>query len=260
MSDFASRFRGGEQMVGLILKMANTSFLELSGLVGFDLVVLDTEHGPGDSALLEQHLMAADAVGVPVLVRVSANDSALIQTALDLGARGVIVPHVSDRDGAEHAASSAHYPPVGHRGLALTTRAARHGTVTIREHLAHSATTIVVVQVEDQAGVDEAAAIAAVSGIDGVWVGPNDLAASLGLEPNDRQVLDAGASVARDVLRANKTMLELSGNADDMAGVSKPFASVHLFTAHGLFAAASRQLISQVRAAAAQLPAQSNHA
>ena len=104
-------------MAGFIVKMACPSMIKLSGLLGVDVVVIDTEHGPGDAFLLEHHFLAVAAVDFPVLVGVPVNESGPIQSAPDLGTRGVIVPHVSDSAGAQRVVRFSHYPPLGARGL-----------------------------------------------------------------------------------------------------------------------------------------------
>src|SRR5690348_10268232 len=123
------RLAAGEPLTGLIVKMPAPAQVEAAGHAGFDFVLLDTEHGPGDGLALEEHLRAA---AIPVLVRVRSPDAIL--GALDAGAAGVVVPHVLDPAGAEAAVAAAHYPPRGRRGIALSTRAGGYGTVSLDEH------------------------------------------------------------------------------------------------------------------------------
>ena len=178
----AARIAGGDTAYGVIVKMPAPALVELVGHTGFDLVVIDTEHGTADDSELEHHLRAADSAGVPALVRVGSNNPQSILRALDAGATGVIVPHVSDPEDAQAAVRAAHYPPVGRRGLALSTRAGRFGTVPLHEHLAHAAaSTIVVAQIEDKQAVPRSARVAATPGLNAVWIGPSDLSLSLGL-------------------------------------------------------------------------------
>ena len=248
MQTFAERLRAGDGMSGLIVKMAGTLLVELTGLLGFDVVVIDTEHGPSDGYLLEHHLLAAAAVDLPAIVRVAANDGPSIQSALDLGATGIIVPHVSDAEAARRAVSHAYYPPVGERGLALTTRAARHGTVTSASHIERSqATTVLIVQIEDPQGAEQAGAIAAVAGVDGVWIGPNDLAAAMGRSSGDSEVLETIASISHHVQAAGTPLLDMCGTPIDADRGRELGASVHLFTAHSLVVSAGRRLLDDLR-------------
>lgn len=178
----AARIAGGDTAYGVIVKMPAPALVELVGYTGFDLVVIDTEHGSADDTELEHHLRAADSASIPAFVRVGSNNPLLILRALDAGAAGVIVPHVSDPEDAQAAVRAAHYPPTGSRGLALSTRAGRYGTLPLDEHLASAAAnTIVVAQVEDKHAIPRSAQIAATPGLNAVWIGPSDLSLSLGL-------------------------------------------------------------------------------
>ena len=178
----AARLAAREALTALLAKMPCAAQVEIAGHAGFDVVVLDTEHGPGETSTLEEHLRAADAVGLPALVRVRALGEIL--AALDAGATGVVVPHVLDAAGAEAAVAAAHYPPRGRRGLALSTRAGRYGAVPLPEHLRRAAAeTCVIVQIEDREAVEAADAILAVEGVSAVLIGAADLAMSLGHAP-----------------------------------------------------------------------------
>ena len=144
-----------------------------------DFVVIDTEHGPGDQIPLSQHLTAAAAAGIPALVRVG-NVSEILRV-LDLGAAGIIAPHISSVEQAEAVVRAASYPPRGDRGFATYTRSGRHGLIGTAEHLHNAATrTVVILMIEDGAGVAAAEQIAAVDGVDGLFVGPADLSVALG--------------------------------------------------------------------------------
>jgi 4-hydroxy-2-oxoheptanedioate aldolase len=178
----AERIGNADTVYGLIVKMPAPALVELAGHTGFDLVVVDTEHGIADDATLEHHLRAADSAGIPALVRVGSNQPLLMLRALDAGATGVIVPHVSNAEDARAAVAAAHYPPAGTRGLAVSTRAGHHATVSLQAHLADAAAnTVVVAQAEDTEAVQHSADIAATPGLNAVWIGPSDLSLSLGL-------------------------------------------------------------------------------
>jgi 4-hydroxy-2-oxoheptanedioate aldolase len=194
----AERLRRGEELRLLLVKPAAPADVEAAGYAGFDAVIVDAEHGAASGPAIEQQVRAADATGLPALVRVPGTDAAAILTALDAGATGIVVPHVRDPAGAAAAVAAAHYPPRGRRGLALTTRAGRHGTAPLAEHLARAAAdTVVVVQIEDADAVPLARAIVAVDGVDAVLIGATDLSISLGHpgEPDHPEVRDAIASI-----------------------------------------------------------------
>jgi 4-hydroxy-2-oxoheptanedioate aldolase len=167
-------------LVGVIMKMNSPANIELSGHLGFDLVIIDTEHGIGGGADLDHHLRAADAAAVPAIVRVSTLNRTEIQHALDGGAAGVVVPQVESVQTATQAVRLSHYPPFGDRGLATSTRAGHQGTVVTATHLrAARENTVVVVQIESRAGVANADTILSVDGVSAVWIGLSDLSLDL---------------------------------------------------------------------------------
>lgn len=173
---FVERLRSKEELLGLIVKMPGHALLEVAGHLGFDFALIDTEHGSGGTGDLENHLRAAGSAGLDVVVRVGANNSLPVLRALDAGAQGVIVPHVDTPQDAEAAVQSAHYPPIGARGLAASTRAGRFSTDTLTEHLERARReTTVIVQIEDIAAVEHGYQIASTEHIDAVWLGPGDL-------------------------------------------------------------------------------------
>ncbi len=199
----AGRIRAREPLLGPLLRMPNETLLELTGYVGLDFAVVDTEHGPGDQLPLTAHIAAADAVGLPVLVRVGQLGEIL--RVLDLGAAGVIIPHVSSAEQAEAAVRAAHYPPRGDRGFATYTRSARQGMASAAEHLAAAqAGTAVIAMIEDGPGVAAAFDIAAVDGVDALFVGPADLSTALGHpgEPGHPDVVAAIEQVRRAAVAA----------------------------------------------------------
>jgi len=174
-------FNGGHPRLALIVKMPAASTVELAGHAGFDFVLVDTEHGPNDMTELEHHIRAADSVGIRSLVRVSDAQSSDILRALDAGAHGIVVPHVKSPSDVRRAAALTRYPPGGRRSLAMSTRAARHGTRAVDEHLAAARRDVVLIaQLEDAEALDHMPEILATDGLAGVFIGPADLSASLG--------------------------------------------------------------------------------
>ncbi|HET9094283.1 MAG TPA: aldolase/citrate lyase family protein [Solirubrobacteraceae bacterium] len=193
----AVRLRAGERLRWLFVKMPAPAEVELAGATGFDAVILDTEHGSPEG--LEHHLRAAETAGIPVVVRVPSVDPGPILRALDAGATGVVVAHVVDGAGAAAAVAAAHYPPRGRRGLALTTRAGRHGTAALADHLTRAGReTVVIVQIEDADAVPRSAEILGVDGVDGVLIGATDLSISLGRpgESGHPELVSAVATIA----------------------------------------------------------------
>lgn len=217
-TSLARRLAHGEGLVGVIMKMNSPASTELVGHIGFDLVIVDTEHGIGGGAELDHHLRAADSADLPVVVRVSTLNRSEIARALDGGATGIVIPQVDDAAAAREAVSLAHYPPFGTRGLATSTRAGKQGTVPAAQHLTDAReNTVVIVQIESEEGVRNAAEILAVDGVSGVWIGLSDLSLELGHfgdlgNPVVADAVDAVVAAARD---AGKPLLVIADSAGD---------------------------------------------
>lgn len=247
----SARVRGGAPLIGMIVKMPGPAIVETAAHCGFDLVVIDTEHGAAGTELLEHHLRAADSAGVPALVRVGSADGPEILRALDAGACGIVVPHVSDAATAERIVRSAHYPARGTRGLATSTRAGHHGLVDVREHIAAAREqTLVVVQIEDVAAVEHVAEIAAVDGVDAIFVGPTDLSLSLG-HPGDLDHPDVDAAIGQIVGEVvggrDAALWVVAGDAEATAGWHGRGAGVVLFAAPALITREFRRVASAAK-------------
>ncbi len=147
--------------------------------IGLWSTLLDTEHSPTDLGNLLTQLQAAAPYPSHPVVRVPWNDMVTIKRVLDIGAQSLLIPYVSTAEEAAAAVAYTRYPPKGVRGVAGTTRATRFGRVKDYAKRAHEEI-CVLVQVETQKALDNIEAIAAVDGVDGVFIGPADLHASLG--------------------------------------------------------------------------------
>lgn len=206
-------------LLTLIVKMPAAGTVELAGFAGFDYVLVDTEHGPGDMAELEHHVRAADSAGIRTLVRVSDVESPDILRALDAGACGIVVPHVTSPGDVAHAAARTRYPPGGRRSLATSTRAGHHGTRSVAEHLDAAANDVLLIaQLEDAEALDRVPEILDAEGLAGIFIGPSDLSASLGW-PGDLKhpvVAQAIGRIADAVLERRQLMLcTLAADEDD---------------------------------------------
>ena len=180
-SSLRSRARAGEHLIGALLRMPAEELVEMAALAGLDFILVDCEHGPADVTALRQHIAVAQTHGVPTLVRIGARDDGLALRALDQGASGIVAPHIDSVTDAEQLIAATHYPPLGHRGFATYSRAGDFGRVPADEHrrrmLEH---TLVIGMIESPTGVAQIDGIAAVAGLDGVMIGPADLAAASG--------------------------------------------------------------------------------
>ena len=176
---FKRALKAGRAQIGLWSSLSSHYTVEVIAGAGFDWILLDSEHSPNDLESLLTQLQAAAPYPTTPIVRVPWNDMVTIKRVLDIGAQSLLVPYVSSADEAKAAVSFTRYPPAGVRGVAGTTRATRFGRVKDYAKRA-SEELCLLVQVETQAAVDNIEAICAVDGVDGVFIGPADLHASLG--------------------------------------------------------------------------------
>lgn len=209
------RMTARSALLGTFIKTPHPILVEVLALSGLDFAVLDAEHGPFDRGIIDTMLIAAQAAGFPLVVRVPDDRPATLLGVLDSGAAGVMVPHVTTAAQAERIARACRYS-AGGRGYAGTTRAAGYGSRDARAHFASTETEVsVICQIEDAAGVDNAAAIAAVDGIDALFVGRADLAVSCGL---DGFYAPETAALTRDVLAVTGAATGLYCGPDEDPG------------------------------------------
>lgn len=173
----------GRAMTGPMCGMPCGAAVETLGVAGFDWLIVDTQHGLIGYEDLPDLLPAASNAGIPVIVRVAWNEPSSIMKALDAGAEGVIVPMVNSPDDARQAVAACRFPPAGIRSWG-PTRHVMH--VPGYSPGAADRNTICIVMVETVEAVERIEDIVAVPGIDGVFIGPNDLAVSAGFAPTGR--------------------------------------------------------------------------
>jgi 4-hydroxy-2-oxoheptanedioate aldolase len=183
---------GGWALGTFLIELPSTSTLTALSLAGFDFVVLDMEHSSVDFSRLESLLIAGQAAGLATLVRTWGEDSGLIGKVLDMGAHGIMAPHVATPERARDIVGQARFAPRGRRGFSPLTK-----YDSLSEPLqALDDATYVVVQIEGQDALGRVSDIAAVPGIDAVFVGPYDLALSLGVPPGSARVFAAAERMA----------------------------------------------------------------
>lgn len=169
----------GRQQIGFWCMLPDPYVTEFLCHAGFDWLLLDAEHSPTDLRTLGAQIRVAQSGSAAIAVRPPVNDPVVIKQYLDIGAQTLLLPMVHSADEARAAVAAMHYPPQGMRGVAGSTRASRFGRIA-GYHKHASEELCLLVQVESRAALDEIEAIAAVDGVDGIFIGPADLAASLG--------------------------------------------------------------------------------
>ena len=176
---FKRALRAGKPQIGLWSSLSSNYTVEVIAGAGFDWILLDSEHSPADIESLLTQLQAAAAYPTHPVVRVPWNDMVNMKRVLDIGAQSLLIPYVQNAAEARSAVAHTRYPPAGVRGVAGTTRATRFGRIKDYAHRAHEEI-CVLVQVETQPALDNIEAICGIDGVDGVFIGPADLHASLG--------------------------------------------------------------------------------
>lgn len=209
---FKAALAAKQTQIGCWSALANPISAEVLGLAGFDWIVLDGEHAPNDVTTFIPQLMALKGSHSVPVVRAPTNEPIIIKRLLDIGFYNFLIPFVETAEEAEQAVASTRYPPEGIRGVSVSHRANMFGTVP--DYLTESNKNItILVQIESQQGVDNVDAIAATNGVDGIFVGPSDLAAALG---------HLGNANHPDVQRAIQYIFERAKAHGKPAGILAP--------------------------------------
>jgi 4-hydroxy-2-oxoheptanedioate aldolase len=178
-NNFKRSLMAGRQQVGLWVSLASAYSAEIVAGSGFDWLLIDTEHSPNEVDTTMAQLQAVAASPVSAIVRPAWNDKVLIKRHLDIGAQTLLVPYVQTEEEAAAAVAATRFPPRGVRGVAGMTRATRFGRVADYAKRADSELCLLV-QIETRDGIENLEAITRCEGVDGVFIGPADLAAGLG--------------------------------------------------------------------------------
>lgn len=178
---FRRRLVAKEPLLGAFIKTPHPIVAEVMAGAGYDFLVLDAEHAPFDRGTIDACIFAGRAMGCAMVVRVPTGKSEWVALALDSGAAGVMVPHVNTSEDAERLVRLMRYGPEM-RGFAGTTRAALYADRSMTDHLDATPDEVsLIAQIEDPTGAANFADIAAVNGVDALFVGRADLAVGLGL-------------------------------------------------------------------------------
>lgn len=169
-----------ELLTGTFLNMGSSVSVEIAAQTGFDWLLLDFEHGSGSLSQLRSLLLACKGSNAAPIVRIRSVDPDTVKFVMDSGAAGVMFPYVSSAAAAAQAVQSIKYPPIGSRGVAGIIRATNYGANWDKYHSEANDNSLVVVQIETAEAVEAAEDIAAIEGVDVLFVGPLDLSANIG--------------------------------------------------------------------------------
>lgn len=205
VNTFKAKLRAGQSQIGLWCGLPGSYAAEIVAPAGFDWLLFDTEHSPSDVLTVLPQLQAVAPYDVSPVVRPAVNSPVLIKRFLDIGVQTLLIPYVQNADEAKAAVDATRYPPEGIRGVSALTRATRFGRV--KDYAQTAAQELcVLVQVETREAMAHVEAIASVDGVDGVFVGPADLAASLGYpgQPGHPEVVEAVENMIAQLKRLGK--------------------------------------------------------
>ncbi len=213
---FKAGLRARKLQIGLWQSLCSNIAAEICSDSGFDWLLLDTEHSPNEIPDLLSQLQAIEKGTATGIIRPAWNDAVLIKRCLDIGAQTLLIPYVQSVEEAKAAVAATRYPPQGIRGVSVAARASRYGRVP--GYLTKANDEIcVLVQVETRQSLDAIEAIAKVEGVDGVFIGPSDLAASLGHlgNPQHAEVQAAMKDAVDRLTRIGVPAGILTGNEDE---------------------------------------------
>ena len=192
-----AKLAAGQPALGLSVMIPSPHMVEMAAGLGFDWVLIDLEHGTITLETAELMILAAEAGGITPILRPRSNDPRDILAAMDRGAAGVQVPHVASRADAVAAVEAVKFQPLGRRSLAAGTRAAGYGYRGSAADFVAAANreTLVCVQIEDEAAIDNVDALLATAGVDVFFIGPSDLSQSMGF-PGDVTAAPVARAIA----------------------------------------------------------------
>lgn len=215
LNSFKRALADGERQIGCWVGLADGYAAEIMGTAGFDWLVIDGEHAPNDIRSLRDQLIALQASDSHPVVRLPVGETWMVKQALDIGAQTILVPMVESAEQAAELVRACTYPPHGTRGVgAALARATQYSSVSDYIPTA-DAQICLLVQVENRAGIAALDDILAIDGVDGVFIGPADLAADLGYGGN------AGAPEVQAVIADALARIKAAGKAPGILGVTE---------------------------------------
>lgn len=229
-----AKLAAGEPAFGCSVMIPSPQTVEMIGHAGFDWVLIDMEHGTIGLETAELMIMAAEASQLTPIVRPPGNSAAAITAAMDRGAAGVQVPHVNTVEDARRAVAAVKFGPGDQRGLAAGTRPDSYGLGAAMPDFVErsNAESLVCIQLEHAAAIDNADALLEVDGVDVFFIGPSDLSQSMGYPGNPKAapVREAIERTLEKILAAGKTAGMPAGrdNVDDVRGRGVRYIYTHL--------------------------------
>jgi len=243
----------GESYIGTFVKITDPAVVEVLALSGFDFIIIDNEHTVMDQETLTNMIRAADATNMLPTVRIRDGSDSLIRQVLDTGAMGIQVPMVNTAHEARAVVASVKYAPEGSRGFAASQRSAAYGFMDAKEYAQLSnANTMTACYCETLESIQNINEIAAVDGLDIVFIGPYDLSQAFGVigEPNHPKVLSAIDDIIKTTKAAGKAVGTIASDAEHaMALMAKGVQYICLSSDIGMIAGQGKNLMGKIKRA-----------
>src|SRR5262245_688591 len=209
VNPFKQALAAGQPQIGLWCSLCSNVAAEVLARAGFDWILVDTEHAPNELPSVLSQLQALSAGSTAPIVRPAWNDFVLVKRFLDIGVQNFLIPYVQNVEEAKAAVAATRYPPEGIRGVAVLHRGNQFGR--IKDYYARSNREIcLILQIETRQALDNLEAIAGVEGVDGLFIGPSDLAAALG------HLGDTGHPEVRAAIESAMKRIRATGKAPGM--------------------------------------------
>lgn len=208
--------KDGGKLIGAWAQLASPMAAEIMARAGFDFLLIDMEHAPGDFMVLTSQLQAISAFGTVPIVRTPWNDFVAIKRTLDAGAYGIHVPYVNTAEETRQAVRASKYQPEGFRGIAGSPRACGYGMSNGDYFKYANQETLVYISLETPEAIDNLDAIMAVDGLDGIFIGPMDLSTSMGYmgNPGHPEVQKVIRGVEKKIVGSGKFLGTVAGDYD----------------------------------------------
>lgn len=251
IQEFRKKLRDGQVVFGPFMKTSDPALVEIIGHAGFDFAILDMEHAPFTYANLQNLVMAAELAGTLPIIRAQNSSDIFISKALDMGAKGVQVPHITNAREAEACISAAKFHPKGERGMDPFVRAASYSSIPKEQYFSQANETIVILQLEGKEAIENLDEILDVDGVDILFIGPYDLSQSMGVpgEVGHPRVVSQIESI---VSRARSKGIVVGTFTDTLESVRMWTSAGIQYISHAvdvsIFSDACKLLISQLHA------------
>jgi 4-hydroxy-2-oxoheptanedioate aldolase len=245
---FKQALKEQKPQIGIWSSLSSHIVAEILAHAGFDWVLLDTEHSPNELPMVQSQLHAMAGGTASGVVRPAWNDMVLVKRFLDIGAQSLLLPYVQTAEEAQNAVRYTRYPQAGLRGVAGATRAAGYGRTKDYMKRAHEEICLLV-QAETRKSLANLEAIAEVEGVDGIFIGPNDLSADLGHLGNWQHpdVWKAMEDAAKRIRKCGKAPGILVGEAEGQRCLDAGFLFVAVGADTGMLVRGSDSLAAKFK-------------